>query len=63
MYGDSGWLSDRLRIRAGLSASSLRQALVGCAGRGAGARGADCSPVVRAGEGGQGHDLLAAVVI
>jgi hypothetical protein len=39
----------------------LRQALVGCAGRGAGARGTDCGPVVRAGEGGQGDDLLAAV--
>jgi hypothetical protein len=63
MYGDHGWLSDceDSGWSARFVARPLRHALVGCAGWGAGARGADCGPVVRAGEGGQGDDLLAAV--
>jgi hypothetical protein len=59
-YGDSGWLSDCLRIRAGLSDSSpVPAASLGWL-RWLGRRCAqtDCSPVVRAGEGGQGDDLL-----
>jgi hypothetical protein len=50
---DSGW-SDRIVARHSC------ELLVGCAGRGAGARGADCVPVVRAGEGGQGTYMILA---
>jgi hypothetical protein len=47
MYGDAGWLSDC--EDSGWSdrfvARHCGKLLVGCAGRGAGARGADCGPL------------------
>jgi hypothetical protein len=47
--------------RRGRDAGAISARDSGCAVRGAGVRGADYGPVVRASEGGQGDDLLAAV--